>query len=302
MRKAVIDVGSNSVLLLVSEKSDDGWHAIFESSAVTGLGTNTKLTGLIQPDAKERTLAAIKRGFSKAEELGAECHAAGTMALRIATNASEFSEAAEAQGTPVEIISGEEEARLGLAAVMSDPVFAQYEVISVIDPGGHSTELTTATRSNGGWTENYQRSVPIGALGLLESVMSQESPDFASRLATVTAIDDAIALQYLPGRAGIAVALGATPTNLVTIREKMPEWDATKVHGQYLDFEEVSKTFAWLCDMTLEQRSAIIGLEKGREKTLHIGVLILERFLQSLHVLGCFVSVRGWRHALLERD
>lgn len=302
MRKAVIDVGSNSVLLLVSEMTDQGWKAVFESSEVTGLGTNTKLTGLIQQDAQERTLAAIKKGFEKANDLGAECRAAGTMALRIARNANEFNKAAGAQGTPVEVISGDEEARLGLAAVMQDPQFAQHKVISVIDPGGHSTELTTATRSNDGWDESYKRSVPIGALGLLEGSMAQESPDFAARLKAVTEIDDAIALQYLPGQAGVAVALGATPTNLVTIREKMQEWDASKVHGEYLDYEEVSKAVAWMCDMTLAERSEIVGLEKGRDKTIHVGALILERFLQSLHVLGCHVSTRGWRYAKLEID
>lgn len=302
MRKAVIDVGSNSVLLLVSEKTGESWKTVFESSDVTGLGTDTKITGLIQPGAQERTLAAIARGSQKASELGAKCRAAGTMALRIATNAHGFLQAAEAQGTPVEVISGDEEARLGLAAVMNDPTFEEHDFISVIDTGGHSTELTTAQRATSGWTERFKRSVPVGALGLLESAMAQESPDFAARLAAVKEIDDAIALQYLPGQAGIAVALGATPTNLITIREKMTEWDAEKVHGQYLDYEEVSKAVAWMCDMTLEERSSIVGLEKGREKTLHIGALILERFLQSLHVLGCFVSTRGWRHALLEQD
>jgi len=302
MRKAVIDVGSNAVLLLVEEKTSDGWRSVFESSEVTGLGTDTKVTGLIQPDAQVRTLAAIKRGYQKACELGADCRAAGTSALRIATNAQEFKTAAEAQGTPVEVVSGDEEAQLGLEAVMNDPTFAEHDRISVIDTGGHSTELTTAQRTATGWTESYRRSVPIGALGLLEGKMAQESPDSAARLATAREIDDAIALQYLPGQAGIAVALGATPTNLVTIREKMQNWDAAKVHGQYLGYEEVSKAFAWMCDMTLAERSKIVGLEKGREKTIHIGALILERFLQSLHVPGCFVSTRGWRHALLERD
>ena len=299
MRKAVIDVGSNSVLLLVAEP---GGKTVFESSEVTGLGTDTKLTGLIRSDAQELTLAAIKRGFDKAHELGAECRAAGTMALRIATNAPDFLQAAKEQGTPVDIISGDEEARLGLAAVMTDPFFKDHPVISVIDPGGHSTELTTASRTPNGWQETYKRSVPVGALGLLEGAMSEESPGFAARLKAVTEIDDAIGLEYRPGQAGTAVALGATPTNLVTIREKMTGWDAEKVHGQYLDYEEVSKAVAWMCDMTLSERAAIVGLEKGREKTLHIGALILERFLNSCHVLGCFVSTRGWRHALLEEN
>jgi exopolyphosphatase/guanosine-5'-triphosphate,3'-diphosphate pyrophosphatase len=202
----------------------------------------------------------------------------------------------------VQVITGDEEARLGLAAVMNDPTFAKYETISVIDPGGHSTELTTATRQGNSYKIAFQKSVPVGALGLRDGPMGAESPDRAARLKAVVEIDEAIGLHYRPQEAGTAVALGATPVNLVTIREQITAWDPIRIHGQYLDYEEVSKAVAWMCDMSEADRAKIVGLELGREKTLHIGALILERFLNAVHVLGCYVSVRGWRHAMLDED
>ena len=295
-------MGSNSVLLLVAERGESGWRTVLETSEVTGLGTGTRQSRKLRPDAQERTLAAIKKAFEAAAELGAPCVAAGTMALRLAENAGAFQQAAERQGTPVGIISGDEEAQLGTSAVMDDAAFADCVRVSVVDTGGHSTELTTAERTGAGFKVLFRRSFPIGALGRLEGPMADESPGLGARLSAVELIDDTIGLQYLPAQAGTAVALGATPTNLVAMREQLIEWDAERVHGQRLDFEEVSKAAGSLCDMTSAERAALVGLENGRERTIHIGALILERFLQSLHVVGCAVSTRGWRHALLERD
>ena len=303
MVKAVVDVGSNSVLLLVARKTGDGWIPIFESSVVTGLGHKTKSSGLLNVQAQTRTLNAIAEAFSQARNLGADSIlAGGTMALRIARNSEEFVQKAADQGTPIQIISGEEEAELGFQAVANDPLFALEQTLTIIDPGGHSTELVTATKTTNGWKTLLRKSFPVGALGLRESVMQAETPSFADRLAAVDEIDSLIGLEYLPHRAGRAVALGATGTNLISIREGLSNWEPNKVHGATLDFEEVSRAVGWLCDMTDAHRSEIPGLERGREGTIHIGSLILERFMQVTHVLDCTVSIRGWRHALLERD
>ena len=115
-------------------------------------------------------------------------------------------------------------------------------------------------------------------------------------------MDQTISLSYRPNEAGHAVVLGATGTNLVSIREQMSTWQPERVHGAWLDYEEVSKAAGWLSAMTEAQRATIPGMETGREGTIHAGALILERFLFALRVLGCSVSVRGWRHALIEHE
>ncbi|MBX3118737.1 MAG: hypothetical protein KF784_06700 [Fimbriimonadaceae bacterium] len=301
MIKAVLDVGSNSVLLTVMEHTTAGWRPICETSEVTALGEGTKKSGVLSEPAMQRTLAAIKRGWEKASELGAESIVvAATMAARIATNAPEFLSRGQAQGTPIKVLSGDEEAELGFLAVANDPLFKDAQRISIIDPGGHSTELVTADRVAGGWETGFRRSYPVGTLAMLSGVFSEECPDGLAQMRASKEIDETIGLCYLPHQHGTVVTLGATGTNLITIRERMPEWNPEKVHGARLDYEEISRAVSWLSEMPISEREEIVGMEPGREKTLHAGALILERFLFAVRAESCFVSVRGWRHAMIE--
>ncbi|MCC7230941.1 MAG: hypothetical protein IT203_11160 [Fimbriimonadaceae bacterium] len=301
MRRAVIDVGSNSVLLVVAEQSSQGWNSIFEEIDVTALGEGTKSTKRLGEAGMAATLVALRRFYEKARELGAESVKAGvTMAARIAENTPDFLERARAQGTPIFVVSGEDEAELGFRAVADDPSFAAQKRISIIDPGGHSTELVTAERCRNGWKTLFQRSFPVGTLGLKSTHFPHERLNPVEILSASAAIDDLIGMNYLPGACGTAFVLGATGTNLVTIRERIVEWDPVAVHGAWLDYEEISKAFGAMAELDDRGRAAIVGLEPGREKTIHIGALILERFLFALRSSGCFVSVRGWRHALIE--
>jgi len=301
VRKAVIDVGSNSVLLVVGERGERGWDSIYEATRVTALGEGTKATGVLGEPGMSATLGALREFFAKAHELGAaEVISAATMAARIATNTDAFLARAEAQGTPTVVLSGDDEAALGFLAVAEDPIFADNPRISIIDPGGQSTELVTADRVGSGWNVHFRRSYPIGTLGLRSTHLTQERLEPREILRAISYIDDLIGLAYRPDEAGVAIVLGATGTNLVTIRDKMTEWQPEKVHGAWLDYEEVSKALGWLGSMSDAERAKVAGMEKGREKTIHLGALILERFLFALRCHGCRVSVRGWRHALLE--
>lgn len=303
MIRAAIDVGSNSVLLVVAERNGVGWRVLAETSEVTGLGRGALKTGEIGAEGADETLAALARAFGLARSLGAqEVRAGGTAALRIATNRLEFLRAASVQGTPIDVLSGDEEAALGFAAVADDPLFSDVDLISIVDPGGHSTELMTARRTADSWSERYRRSFCIGALGLREGALSAEAPDLGARLRAVAQIDDAIGLRYLPGQCGTVVVLGATGVNLASIREGHERPTPARTHGQRLGYEEVARAVGAMCDLDDAGRAALRGIEPGRERTLHIGALILERFLFAIGAESCVVSARGWRHALLERD
>lgn len=304
MRKAVIDVGSNSVLLTVGEWTGTGWRPVIETSAVTALGAGTKATGLLGESGIEGTLAALTVAFSRADMAGAsQIVAAATMAARIARNTDEFLRRAEAQGTPVRVLSGEEEARLGLISVVQDPLFSLEPRLAIIDVGGHSTELAIAEKCDdhpGGWKELLRQSFSVGTLALIGGVLKDECPDGLAILRATKEIDEQIGLAVLPGRSGLPVALGATGTNLVSIRDHLAEWQPEKVHGAVLGYDEISLAASRLSSMPLAQRRGLVGMEPGREATLPSGALILERFLFAIKAERCCVSVRGWRHALLE--
>ena len=86
MIKAAIDVGSNSVLLLVEEYQEGKWHILHENTYITALGRHTKQTGLLQEDAIQDTLKALEIAYNEARRYGAnEVIAGATMAALIMT-------------------------------------------------------------------------------------------------------------------------------------------------------------------------------------------------------------------------
>lgn len=300
----MIDVGSNSVLLCVEERPAGAseWRLILDISEVTALGEGVKQSGILSERGMTNTLAAIAKFWRIAKDQGAESiEAYATMAARIATNAPDFLGRAAAQGTPVSLLTGLEEAQLGLEAVAYDPFFAKNHTITIIDPGGQSTELTTAMRSQEGLVIVFRHSFPIGTLGLRSGELSDPSPGPVALIAACQQIDDIIGLCYRPGTAGRVVVLGAAGTNLVSIKLQLPEWNPERVHGYILNYEDISRAVGELSPLGDDGRAALPGLEPGRERTIHLGALILERFLLATRAPEVAVSVRGWRHALLER-
>ncbi len=302
VRRAVIDVGSNSVLLLVSEFSNNSWVPVFEDTAITALGEGTKQTGLLSERGMSDTLGAVANFWRIALDTGAEKVVAGaTMAARIATNTSEFLMQASVQNTPIVVLSGDQEAELGFESIVNDPLFSGSNRISIVDPGGQSTEMVTASRTADGWDVDFRRSYPIGTLGLKSTNFPNEEVDGLSLLRASGVIDDLIGVCYRPGQCGEVVILGAAGTNLVSVRDQLESWQPEVVHGATLQYEEISKAVGWMMPMSDQERRGIPGLEKGRENTIHIGAFILERFLFALRAESCRVSVRGWRHALLAK-
>ena len=301
--RAVVDVGSNSVLLVVAEKPGSDWIVVEETSKVTGLGKGTKSSGQLSETGMSDTLSALKGAFQLAQERGCtQILASATMAARIAQNTLEFLERCRRQSTPVQVMSGDQEAELGFLAVANDQIFAGQELLTIIDVGGHSTEVVTASRSENGWAPTFKKSFAIGALALREESLRLDAPPIQDILSAVSRIDDVISQRFLPSKCGLVVTLGATGTNLVTIRDRISEWDPAKVHGTVLGYEDVSKAVSSLSPLGDAGRANVVGIEPGREHTLHAGALILERCLFAVGANECTVSVRGWRHAMLEDD
>jgi exopolyphosphatase/guanosine-5'-triphosphate,3'-diphosphate pyrophosphatase len=227
------------------------------------------------------------------------------MAARIARNRSELLQAARNQGTPIVVLSGEAEAALSLLAVVLDPKFAEADRVTVVDIGGHSTEVSTARRaasSRFGWALERSVSLPVGTLALIADSLAAECPNPGEILRASDEIDRGLSGILSDVRAGVVVTVGATGTNLVTVREGIADWDPALVHGARLDFDEVALAVERLSGLTLRERELLVGMEPGRERTLHAGALILERAMHALHVEGAFVSVRGWRHTWIELD
>src|SRR5262245_8269327 len=143
-RYAVIDVGTNSVKFHVGEKGPDGaWHTIADRAEVTRLGERLAETGEINPEAMERTVAAIAGMVAEGRRDGAADSAAGgTMGMRTATTSDAFIDLVERRaGVRIEVISGEEEGRLAYLAVKTGLGLDDGALV-VFDTGGGSTQFT----------------------------------------------------------------------------------------------------------------------------------------------------------------
>lgn len=298
-KKAIIDIGSNSILLLVAEKTPQGWKTIKDWSKVTALGQGTKQTGLLSEESIRNTLIGLKEAFDIAHQAGAENIVGyATMAARMASNTQDFLIQAEKQETPVSVLSGEDEARLGFLSVAEDPLYSHYDHLSIIDIGAQSTEIVIGSKTNHQWDIKFLYSFPIGGWGVRGEYFPTEQVSSEEIFNASKELDDLIYRTLSPWNSGEIVSLGASGVNLVQIRDNIEYED---FHHQYkvLEYEEISRAVGWLSDMTDEERKAIKGLEPGRERTIHSSALILERFLYALKKEKCFVSNKGWRYGLL---
>jgi exopolyphosphatase/guanosine-5'-triphosphate,3'-diphosphate pyrophosphatase len=165
-RFAVIDVGTNSVKFHVGERGADGtWRTVIDRADVTRLGEGLARTGRLDADAMDRTAGAIEGMAKEAVAAGVEAVVAvGTAGMRIAPNADEMIALTERRcGVRIEVIPGEEEARLAYLGATSALARADG-LLTVFDTGGGSSQFTVGR----GGEISEQFSVDVGAVRITE--------------------------------------------------------------------------------------------------------------------------------------
>ena len=172
MRLAAVDIGTNSVRLLVAEVDDDGTvRTLDRRMRITRLGQGVDATRRLAPEAIERTLAVLREYGGVIGELGVEhVRATATSAARDATNRDDFFRPGrDALGTELELLTGEEEAALSFRGATRD-VDAPGPYL-VVDIGGGSTEFVVGTTEPTGLV-----SVDIGCVRITEQFLHSDPP------------------------------------------------------------------------------------------------------------------------------
>jgi exopolyphosphatase/guanosine-5'-triphosphate,3'-diphosphate pyrophosphatase len=297
MRFAVLDVGTNSVKFHVGERGADGsWTKVVDRAEVTRLGEGLADTGELGPDAIARTIDAIANMVDQASELGVEGIAAvATAGVRMAANGPAFvDEVRERTGVEIEVISGEEEARLAyLAATSTLPVAGSS--LTVFDTGGGSSQFSFGTPDH----VDERFSVNVGAARFTEEFGLDGGVDDETLAAARAAI--ARDLGALDGRPvpDTLIGLGGANTNLAAVSHALREYDPDVVHGTVLDRAEVDRQIALYASRPAEERRSIVGLQPARAPVILAGALVVRTVLEKLGVDSLTVSDRGLRHGLL---
>jgi len=293
---AVIDMGSNTLLVTVGRKLEDGEiRILLDEAEVTRLGQGLSDCGTLHPDAKHRALKALARFKELALAKGAEgILAAGTAAFRRASDGKTFAEEITARlGFPVRILEGDEEAHYSFASAEHD-FGAGRGPLGMIDIGGGSTEFVF-----GGNGPRF--SLPIGTVKLTEKFVSEHPIPDSEWNSVLQEIRSLLKekLSEVAARPEAWAAVAATPASLAALLLKLPIYDPAKIHGYRLTRRALEPLVEALRNSSLEVRCAMPGMHPDRAELLPIGGAILLEAMKFLGTEEILVSDHGLRYGIL---
>lgn len=302
LRVAVIDVGTNTVRLLVAESDGhSAYRTLLTAQEITRLGQRLLPARELQPEPIQRTVRALQRYRELAEAQGAATIlAVGTSALREAKNRAAFLAAArDAAGVEVVVIAGEEEARLALLGVRAGLPDAPARLV-MMDIGGGSTELLLAD----GESILAAVSSGLGVVKLTETCLHGDPPLPAElekvRRTAAECLDRARNAELR----GIAprdtfVGTAGTVTSLAAVDLALVPYDPVRVTGHRLTRVRVAQLLHRLASLPLGDRRQVPGLEPGRADIIVAGGVICLAAMDALGYSTLTVSDGGLREGIL---
>ncbi len=295
MNRATIDIGSNSILLLVATEDNTVLH---DEVRVVGLGMGLGDRGLLRPKKMEAALEVLGDYTRAAARYGVPpwmVKAVATSGARRALNARAFLERIRtATGLRVRIVSGEEEAWLtwtGARSQLSLPAGP----VAVVDVGGGSTELVMGEKER----IALQVSVELGSVRLTERFFPSPRyrPQELSRLRSF--VQETLAPLTWPGVPRVLIGVAGTVTTLAAMHQGLSAWDREAVHGSRLTRGSLRRLVDRLLDSTPAQRRQWAAVAPERADYLLAGACLLEEICTNAHRDSLIVSDGGVRQGLL---
>jgi exopolyphosphatase / guanosine-5'-triphosphate,3'-diphosphate pyrophosphatase len=299
-RVAAIDIGTNSVLLVVAERRGDLLIPIVERETITRLGAGVDRTRELAVGACARTLACLADYRCILDQLAvARLDVVGTSAMRDARGASELVEqVGELLGVAPRVLTGLEEAELTFeGAVVGLPIDGE---LSVFDVGGGSTEIVVGTRERNSARAASAVSLELGSVRLFERECSSD-PATERELAQLDArIAHELARVPFSAR-GTLVGVAGTVTTLAAMDQRLTSYDPTRMHGAKLTRASVDRLARQLGALSIAARRALPGLAPGRADVIAVGVRIVGAVMDWAGASELIASDRGVRWGLLAR-
>jgi exopolyphosphatase/guanosine-5'-triphosphate,3'-diphosphate pyrophosphatase len=262
VRLGCIDIGSNTTRLLVADSDGRRLLWVHEERSFTQLGHELLKHGRIRATKIDEVVEVVRGQLHSAREHGAgRVRTVATAAIRSAANGTELADAIRsATGLEVEILSGQEEARLafvGAAGTLEEPAAGE---LGVVDVGGGSSELVVGTPPN---RVRWWASVAIGSGALAHDRLSSDPPTQAE-LASARARIAAVLGRLDVPRPSAAVAVGGSATSL------------GRLAGPVLDAAALGRALALLAAERSSEISRRFAIDPERARLLPAGLLILE--------------------------
>ena len=303
VRRAVIDVGTNSIKLLVADVHGRDVQPVHEESRQTRLGKGFYQTHRLQPETIAHTAEAVWEFAEIAREKNADSiRVIATSAARDAVNPMDLTGSIfRASGLKTEIITGAREADWAFRGVTTDPELTKQPLL-LLDVGGGSTEFILGH----GTTKSFAHSFPLGTVRLMEQFPHSDPPTHAEFDACRDWLKHflhaevrpqlAPALKNEPGEIRL-VGTGGTTSILARIEHKLDRFDREKIDRTVLEFDRIVAHRKKLWQLPLAERKEITGVPKLRADVILTGVLIYEMVMSEFGFKQIRVSTRGLRFA-----
>ena len=298
-RVASIDIGTNTVRLLILQiKPDGNLREISQVRAITRLGKGMDTEKKILDDRMDETISVLTKFRDECRKFEPlTIRAVATSAVREASNQKDFvSRAKKEAGLEIEVISWEEEANLMIKGVLWKLPNIEKDIL-VFDIGGGSTEFLLARDrkiiSSVGTqlgtvrlTERFISHHPVGVneYKALETHCRRELKVVKEKLS-----------DFLPE---VLVGTAGTVTTLAAIDGDVYPYDPEAIHGRSLTFKRVEKLLEGLKDKSLAERLAVRAIEKGREDVIIAGGTLVLETMRAFEFNLLTVSEHGLREGL----
>ncbi len=307
-RRAVIDVGTNSVKLLVGDVAGTLLTPVAETSRQTRLGAGFYATKRLQSSAIAATAEAVKAYSEEARKLGAKSlRVIATSAARDASNAVDLIAAIrKSSGAELEVISGDKEADWAFRGVTSNPKLAKSPVL-IVDVGGGSTEFIVGENAVPQFRDSYN----LGTVRLLEQLRPGDPPGLRALIACRVWLREFLKGQVVPlvrpaltacKRPVQLVGAGGSATILSRIHGHLEDYDREKIESTPIPLEVVREQLELQWQMPLSERQKIAGLPADKADVILTGIAIYEAIMEQLGFTHLTVSTRGLRYWALLRQ
>lgn len=306
VRRAVIDVGTNSVKLLIGEVQDAVVRPLIETSHQTRLGQGFYPAHVLQPQAIAKTAQVIAEYAHAAQVQGIESiQLIATSAVRDAVNQQDLLDAIRrSSGLEVRIISGEQEATWAFEGITTDPRFAGHELF-LLDVGGGSCQCILGHRT----TIHYRHSFRMGSVRLFEMVKPSDPPAPSERRRCEALLDDFIHRRLLPGiepvirahplQGMMLVGTGGTSSLLAALQLELAQFNREKIEAAQLKRTNLAECCDKLWRMPIEERRSLPGLPSNKADIILTGAAIYLAVMRGLGFDILRASTRGMRFGAL---
>jgi exopolyphosphatase/guanosine-5'-triphosphate,3'-diphosphate pyrophosphatase len=293
---ASIDIGTNTILLLIAEVEEGALKPLLEKETFVRLGEGVQKNGILLEEAMERGSQTLDQYLKECQKMGVQrIFAAGTSALREARNSDHFLERVEEKlNLSIEIISGEEEAQLSFLAVTRD-LKEPRKPILVIDVGGGSTEFILGR----GDRITQWVSLPLGSVRFTEQFLLSDPVHEEEWENMERQIQKLLLRIPHPKEPFLMVAVGGTATTLASVEQGLAEFILEKIHHFGLGRKALKSQLDLYRSKTIEERRKIPGLFPARADVILAGGAILYWAMEKLECPSVLISCHGVRYGLL---